>query len=228
MGGIIREEMARLSRDTIMMEEVLEYLMESLVIIEIPPEPPEQSGRALYDRLQIHVVRDGLNTRTIDLQKNMAGTRHQLGVLRDMTNIVSENKMFDMKETVNHNTEDLCLLMGSQDEANFSVEIIQVMLGGMLAFDLMDRLTGEWSVVNTAWMSGIVESLIRNSTLIWFLINLLMWAMLHFLVSRYFSKKVYNYAGKIEVWQSWMTVVNLKMLKQYVLTQDLMTDERAY
>lgn len=50
---LIRTYIVDASRDMILLEEILGYLNESLEDIDIPPEPPEQSGRALYERLQI-------------------------------------------------------------------------------------------------------------------------------------------------------------------------------
>ncbi|KAH9080029.1 hypothetical protein Ae201684P_020608 [Aphanomyces euteiches] len=51
----IRRRLAVLSQQVILMEETLGFLRESLDEAEIPPEPPEQAGRALYERLQLGV-----------------------------------------------------------------------------------------------------------------------------------------------------------------------------
>ena len=49
----IRYRICKLAKDIIMLEEILSYMLEALEIIEIPPEPPEQAGRSLYERLEI-------------------------------------------------------------------------------------------------------------------------------------------------------------------------------
>lgn len=51
--GRIRYRISKLAKDIIMLEEILGYMLEALEIIEIPPEPPEQAGRSLYERLEI-------------------------------------------------------------------------------------------------------------------------------------------------------------------------------
>ena len=51
----VRDKLAVLSKQIILLEETLGYLQESLEEAEIPPEPPEQAGRSLYERLQISV-----------------------------------------------------------------------------------------------------------------------------------------------------------------------------
>lgn len=56
----IQYRITRLSKDIILSEEILGYLLEALDVINIPPEPSEQAGRALYERLEIGGMRDQL------------------------------------------------------------------------------------------------------------------------------------------------------------------------
>ena len=65
----IRYRICKLSKDLIMLEEILAYILEALEIIEIPPEPPEQAGRSLYERLEISSMRNQLIRRAMDLKK---------------------------------------------------------------------------------------------------------------------------------------------------------------
>ena len=71
---------------------MLGYLLEALYVIEIPPEPPEQAGRSLYERLEISGMRSQLLRRTTDLKKNVGGASRYLEVLREMTGIVAEDR----------------------------------------------------------------------------------------------------------------------------------------
>ena len=93
----IRSRMALISRDIIQMEEILGYMNESLSIMEVPPEPAEQAGRALYERLQLAKLRGQLERRVTDLVKNMQGSRNQMEFLLGLTNVVSEQKMFQVQ-----------------------------------------------------------------------------------------------------------------------------------
>ena len=88
-----------------MLEEILSYMLEALEIIEIPPEPPEQAGRSLYERLEIAGMRNQLVRRAMDLKKNIAGNHRFLDVLREMSSVVSETKMFLLNESVDLNTK---------------------------------------------------------------------------------------------------------------------------
>lgn len=86
------------------------FLLEALDIIEIPPEPPEQAGRNLYERLEISGMRSQLVRRTQDLKKNIAGASRFLEILREMSSVVSEIKMFYVNESLDLNTKKMCAL----------------------------------------------------------------------------------------------------------------------
>lgn len=55
----------------------------------MPPEPPEQAGRSLYERLEISGMRSQLLRRSADLKKNVSGSQKYLDVLREMSAVVS-------------------------------------------------------------------------------------------------------------------------------------------
>ena len=46
------------------------------------------------------------------------------------------------------------------------------MLAGSLAFDVLDRLLGQWTVVDTFWMEGFVDVMLKNAPAVWFVLNL--------------------------------------------------------
>merc|ERR1711865_849657 len=141
-------------------------------------EPPEQAGRALYERLQIHELKGQVVRRVKDLKKNMNGAIHDLEVLRETSQIVSETRMFNLNEAIVYNTRNLCTLQDANERMSSSLEIMQVVLSGSLAFDILDRITGDWTVVNTEWMRDFVEPMLRNTPLMWFLLNMAFWFIL--------------------------------------------------
>jgi hypothetical protein len=77
----IRYRICKLAKDLIMLEETLGYMLEALEIIEVPPEPPEQAGRSLYERLEIASMRNQLVRRAMDLKMNLLGLHRFLVVL---------------------------------------------------------------------------------------------------------------------------------------------------
>lgn len=182
----IRYRICKLARDVIQMEEILSYLLEALEIIEIPPEPPEQAGRSLYERLEISGMRNQLVRRAMDLKKNIGGSHKNLDVLREMSSAVAEAKMFHLNEAVDLNTKRLCTLQGNNERAATSLGILVTIFSFILAFEVMDRITGPgWVVSNSVWFGNFYRSFIGgNAGPIWVIINIvfgiIMWAILYY------------------------------------------------
>eukprot|EP00941_MAST-03F_sp_MAST-3F-sp1_P004691 g4691.t1 len=225
---MIRDTRAVLSREIIWLEETLGYLNEAAHSVEIPPEPPEQSGRALYDRLRIHVYKEQICLRVVDLKKNMTGCRHNLEVLAEMANIVSETKMFRLQDAVAVNTRNLCNLQESTLRSSNALEVMQVVIGGSLAFDIMDRLTGQWSVVNTLWFKDAAQSLLEQNATVWFFINMIAWVVVAAVVIKSMQRMQYRSQGEIKL----RIKVNAKLdpaaLKAYLGEKDLRVEHRAF
>ncbi|GMH61500.1 hypothetical protein TrVE_jg7076 [Triparma verrucosa] len=173
--GRIRYRICKLARDIIQLDEILGYLLEALEIIEIPPEPPEQAGRSLYERLEISGMRSQLVRRTTDLKKNIAGSQRYLDVLRERAHVVSEGKMFELNENLEANSRKLCELQDYNCQSAHSLWILKLMFAGTFAWDLLDRLTGEWTVMNSTWMQEMANTMILVSPGLWFVISIFMW-----------------------------------------------------
>jgi hypothetical protein len=92
-------------------------------VIEVPPEPPEQAGRSLYERLEISGMRSQLLRRSADLKKNIGGSQKYLDVLREMSSVVSENKMFRLNESLELNTKRLCQLNESNQKSAKALQV---------------------------------------------------------------------------------------------------------
>eukprot|EP01040_Poterioochromonas_malhamensis_P002335 gene2335-2481_t len=225
----IRYRICKLAKDLIMLEEILSYMLEALEIIEIPPEPPEQAGRALYERLEIGGMRNQLIRRAMDLKKNIAGAHRFLDVLREMSAVVSESKMFLLNESVDLNTKKMCALQESNEKAAASLQNLQVIFGGILAFDLLDRLTGNsWSVTTSSWFGSFYTSYIVDLPLFWLFISLLMWLIIYLIFWQSYRSENYIKQG--------LTTVRLKVnrkiftnkLHQYLRTKLHSFEERQY
>merc|ERR1719261_1567528 len=90
----------KLSRELTLMEEILSYMLESLENVEIPPEPPEQAGRTLYERLELHAYKAQIHNRVEDMHKNLAGARFELGLLESMAQRLKEEKTWRLQESI--------------------------------------------------------------------------------------------------------------------------------
>jgi WD repeat-containing protein 35 len=192
----IRYRICKLAKDIIQMEETLGYLLEALEVIEIPPEPPEQAGRSLYERLEIGGMRSQLIRRALDLKKNISGAHRFLDVLREMSAVVSEAKMFMLNESVDLNTKRMCTLQESNERSAASLQILSMIFAGVLSFQFLDRITGPaWTVIDASWFVSFWESVILATPALWFFISLLVWGVGCTLVWHLYNKKTFVSQG---------------------------------
>ena len=53
--------------------------------------------------------------------------------------------------------------------------MLQIIFGGVLAFSILDRVTGQWSVANSSWFNSFYQTAIQNTPLLWFILSLFVW-----------------------------------------------------
>mmetsp|Transcript_24583 Transcript_24583/g.85476 ORF Transcript_24583/g.85476 Transcript_24583/m.85476 type:complete len:862 (-) Transcript_24583:94-2679(-) len=224
----IRQRMVKVSKDIILLEEVLGYLAESLEGAEIPPEPAEQSGRALYERLQIADLAAQLSRRVVDLKKNMSGTRHELGILREMTQVVSETKSFKYQEALLLNMRNLVDLQSHNEKASAALRVIQVTLAGGLAFDILDLFTTQWVSDETHWFNSLGFSLINSLPAVWVLASLLTWAGVAYLLIWLLRRYARHAQGYLSVRLTIMRKIHIDALNKYLATKVTGEEGRGY
>ena len=174
-------------------------------------------------------MRNQLIRRAMDLKKNIAGSHRLLEVLREMSASVSESKLFLLNESVDLNTKRMCSLQESNERAAGSLVILQTIFAGILAFQILDRLTGNnWSVTTSAWFASFYNSAIVNTPLLWFLISLFFWLIVVFIVLQYYKSKNYVRAGLTTIRLKVNRPVLLEKLQKFLKTKVHSLEERLY
>ncbi|KAK3267816.1 hypothetical protein CYMTET_23650 [Cymbomonas tetramitiformis] len=142
-----------------MLSEIQSYLAESLVempqpvVPEVPPTaraPHSGSGGMKVDLVSLHLYHllnipstaAQLKRRIRDLQKNLQCSRGEVNSLRDMAESVGHSKSFRVQQQVQVNTKNLEDEFRANERASASIGILQVVLAGSLAFDIIDRAHG--------------------------------------------------------------------------------------
>ena len=187
----IRHLLSMSSRELILIESVLGYLHESLTTFHMPKEPTTESGSKLYKILKLQVIHAQLKLRVQDMVKNVHGSRQEIHGLREMADIVSETYMFKLSEAMHNNTRNLEDVFRSNERSSSSLRIMQVILVGSLAFDILDRITGDWSIRDTAWGTMTLD-VILAVPFAWFFFNMFFWiflALALWFLMRYLSNR---------------------------------------
>ena len=225
----IRYRICKLARDVIQLEEILSYLLEALEIIEIPPEPPEQAGRSLYERLEISGMRNQLVRRAMDLKKNIGGSHKNLDVLREMSSAVAEAKMFHLNEAVDFNTKRLCSLQQHNEKSAGYLSIMVSIYAFILTFQALDRITGPgFTLQAEGWFESNLESLVVNTGGMWFILNVLLGLFMMLIVAYYNYKLVYASEGLTTVVINVNRKVFLDRVEEFLKSKTLTFEDRAY
>lgn len=174
---LIRDTLALLARQVLALEEVLGYLREALDDAVIPLEPPEQAGRALFERLQLGALSNQLKRRVKDLTKTMSGARHELGVLKDMASGAQDERNSQQRDSIKRQGRAMLEANEVHERAVRTLLGIQLLLAGCLAFDLLDRITGDWTVMDRTWLQNFAEVMIYANPGLWFFFSLLAWVI---------------------------------------------------
>ena len=122
--------------------------------------------------------------RAKDVKKNLTASQRNLDLLRERVEVESQNRSVQMSLELEKNTKQLCALQISNGDAVRSLKILQTIFAGVIAFDFLDRITGEWTVLDTEWMSGFVDSVMKDNMFVWFAISIVAWIIAACIVSR--------------------------------------------
>lgn len=223
-----RDRLCTLSKEIIILDQILGYLHEALEMMEIPPEPPEQAGRSLYQRLEISGQSDQLIRRVKDVKKNLTASQRNLDLLRERVDVESQNRTVQMNLELEKNTKQLCALQASNGDAVRSLKILQTIFAGVIAFDFLDRITGEWTVLDTEWMAGFVDVVIKENVLVWFTISIVAWLLAAYLVSKQTFVMNWKSRGVTTLSITLNRKVDTTKLRELIAEKEKTTEERRY
>jgi len=224
----VRIDICRLSKEIIQLDEILGYLLEALEIMEIPPEPKEQTGRSLYDRLEISGMRSQMVRRTTDLRKNIVSSQRLLKILRERTDVATETKKFRLNNYIKNDLQHLCLLQKANKESSYSLQILQILFSGMFAFQFLDRITGDWTVLDSSWMKHFVKYFIQRNMFLWFFFSLLAWALTAAGITKIYNVLNWKYDGRTSVQVSLNQSIDLHAIQKYIGGKVKLREERRY
>ena len=195
----IRSRVSTLAHDIIQIDEVITYISEALHIMEVPPEPQEKVGRSLYNRLEISGMRSQLTRRTADLKKNIEAYHLRLDDIRERVKAEAEGGVIQLNENLEQNLQSMHALQVKSADVVHSLQILQFIFAGMIAFDILDRITGDWTVMDTVWMQQFVQKVFKESVMIWFLTSMFIWILVAFIVTKTYSMMNWRSRGLITI-----------------------------
>ena len=222
----IRHTLAETSRDIILLEEILVYLKESIeqdTSIRIVPK--DESGLRLYKILNLKVMLDDLVVRVEDMRKILVAAREEITGLRIMVDTVAETQSLRLQEDIRGNSGDMLMQLKSNSTQGTSLYTMQFIFAGLLAFELLDRITGEWSVVHTEWARAYIVDPFMNKPLVWFILSIGVWVGVAYAVY-YLTREIDDKsAGAISYRIKVNKPLNLPALDEYLALKSIIGED---
>merc|ERR1712093_654528 len=105
-----------------------------------------------------------------------------------MSESLVADRGFYMQNQLNSNTADIKHIVTQSMNVHHTLNMVQTILCGLLAFSLLDRVTGTWTVTNRKWAIGIVEALF-GTPYFFFILNIGLWLALGAITARMITSR---------------------------------------
>ena len=169
----------RASRDLILMQDMLQYFIESLNEMQDVTVPASTVGKRLFKVLSMDKMRQSIKIRARDLHKLVVGLLSQLVTLQQMTDQINTKQLEDVFKNVEANTKHLVDASAASERSSSSLAVMQVICAGSLAFDIIDRTSGgTLNIVNPQWVTEWITSPIIEKPMLFWALNMLFFALI--------------------------------------------------
>ena len=83
--------------------------------------------------------------------------------MRILAGVVSESRQSRVSDSLQTSSRTLIALNETHERNAATLRVIMLTLSGILAFAVLDRITGSWSVMDSTWFSDFANPMIKNS-----------------------------------------------------------------
>ena len=180
----IRSRLADHTTTVTILSATQQFVLESLENVDTSREKlsadmSDGASQVLYDLFQLEPSWKRLQRRAVDLEKVIAACVNDLESLREMNAVIGSRRKLRINEAIEGTTKNLEDAFRAQARNSTTLEVTQVILSGTLAFDILDRFTGQYlSFTEIRWAVEAVQPYIVNVPAVWFILNMLAWSAL--------------------------------------------------
>lgn len=138
--------------DTLLLGETLHYLEQSmgelrpLDALPAVDHPDYDTAKRLFDLLDIQRTQESLNTRIVDIRKQVDATLSEVIFLMSQVHNCGDLLTRKVIQDTSNMFVSVAQQMRSMEAASVSLNVMKLIFSGELAFKSLDRVTGEWSL----------------------------------------------------------------------------------
>jgi hypothetical protein len=222
----IRTRLTQAGETITSLEEVRGYMHEMITELRVPLSPDSTVPAMLFDRLRIAHSHATIKLRIEDLQKNVEAAASSVEGLRKQCAVISEKQLFKFQESMQSANKNLVSVFRSNEKAGTAQSVMEVITMGTLAFAILDRVTGGWSMIGeegSSWGRTVLAPMIETVPMLWFVVNMGAWLVMGLVLYRY-MQRLGDLADDVLLMQ--LKPLNLKLrsidrLRDYVETKTI-------
>ena len=178
----IRERLAEHASTATILYEIQAFVAESLEVFDASRErlvdDADDASQTLYDVLHLKESWRRLQRRAVDMEKVVAACWRSLETLEDENRKITATKKLHIQETIERSTKNLEDAFREQARSGTTLEVTQVILSGTLAFDVVERFSGQYlSFTSIRWAVDAVQPYLVDVPGMWLLLNVFAWVV---------------------------------------------------
>ena len=193
----IRDSVAETNSTAVRLGEVLACLEEALERSG-PTEQGDGEPAALAEALGIHELRRDLVWRVKDLRRHVQGSRAELDGIYAMLPMQCDAQLNGLRHSMEAHTRQMELLHQASTRMGSAIYVMLSILAGTLAFDLLDRITGSWSITDAPWAKDSLDVLLQVPAA-WLGVSLIAWYGVSWACHKAMARDVTRNAGNVSV-----------------------------
>ena len=184
----------------------------------------DPSFEILLETLETKDYREELVVRLKDLESLLKCARLGLDSLRENTDVISEVQMFKLQESLQSNTRNLESLFRANESSANSLQLMQLIIGGSLAFSVMYRLVGNWNLLDASWGRDVFDAFIDPPAL-WLIISLLFFALIVLTLQYALKRMLEKASADINLRYSLHVKISILALRRFLKRHELYGEE---
>lgn len=198
--GHVKKALSDAAKNTILLIECLQYLLESVEDLALPPVPLEPAGAKIYKALQLLERKNSILTRCQDSIKLIEKLRTQLDILLTKFEAISKTKLAEVSSEFDLNIKHMVDTLQMRQRMGRDVEIVRAIFVGALAFEVVDRLSGgSFGVETPQWVLDWVKAPLVDPPGVFLMLNLLWFKLVWELLQLWLARQTRNYEASTVV-----------------------------
>ncbi|EGZ17364.1 hypothetical protein PHYSODRAFT_502331 [Phytophthora sojae] len=211
----VKKSLSDAARHMILLIECLQYLLESVEALELPPVPVDIAGSKIYKCLQLLERKNSVIVRCKDSIKLIERLRTQLDTLITKFEGISRLQLTYVSQGFDINIRRLTESLRVRDELERNLEIIRMIFAGNLSFEVIDRLSGgTFNVPNPTWFIDWIKKPIIDAPLAFLVINLVWFAIVWIALQAWLDHRVFENGATLVIRAHTDKRINLTQLRR--------------